>query len=530
MTSGTATSSESDRPVLRDAECPGGGVTAPPATPDSPRSLLDSLLVATGKTASPEASRLESFLREPSPAKSLQHWLGPGAAEDPQRLVRRLNRDVGLIDQLLNRQLNAILHQPAFQRLEASWRGLRYLVDRVDDEAERNIKVRVLNASWRELERDFERAVEFDQSQLFRKIYEDEFGHPGGEPYGVLLGDYEIHPRPAAGHPHDDMAVLASLARVAAAAFCPFIASANPAMFGLDDFSGLEYRLDHAQTLQRLDYLKWNALRKTDDARFVGLTLPRVLMRLPYEDDGTRVDRFCFREEVSGPDRSKYLWGSPAYAFGAVLLRAFAETGWLADIRGVQRDVAGGGLAVGLPTASFRTDKRGVALKSSTDVVVTDHLERELSELGLMPLCDCQDTEFAAFYNCPSIQQPKQYDRAAATANAKLSAMLPYVLCVSRFAHYVKVLGRDKTGVFSEPGELEEFLQRWIVKYVTTDSEASAEVKAKFPLREAKVEVREQPGKPGAYQCIMHLAPHYELDELSATVRVVTELAPPRGA
>jgi type VI secretion system ImpC/EvpB family protein len=490
-------------------------------------SLVETV-VAGGKAAAPEVSRLESFLREPSLAQALVYWLGPCSGLDQEHLVRRLNRDVAAIDQLVNAQLNEILHHPTFQKLEASWRGLRYLVDRVDEEAEHNLKIRVLNASWRELERDFERAVEFDQSQLFRKVYEEEFGTPGGEPYAVLLGDFEIHPRPTPDHPHDDLALLTALARVAAAAFCPFIASVAPAMFGLDDFSGLEYRLDHAQTLQRLDYLKWNALRKTDDARFVGLTLPRALARLPYEDDGTRVDRFCFREEVSGPDRRRYLWGSAVYAFGSVLIRAFAETGWLADIRGVQRAVEGGGLVAGLPTPSFGTDQRGVALKSSTDVIVTDRLERELSELGFLPLCACQDTEYAAFYSSPSIQQPKLYDRPAATANARLSSMLPYMLCVSRFAHYVKVLGRDKTGAFSEPHELEEFLQRWIVRYVTTDAEASAEVKAKFPLREAKVEVRNQPGKPGAYQCIMHLAPHYELDELTATVRVATELAPPR--
>ncbi|MCY2988641.1 MAG: type VI secretion system contractile sheath large subunit [Planctomycetota bacterium] len=493
-------------------------------------SLLDSLRVSAGKGAATGDSRLDLFLREPSPARAIRLWLGASADLDKEQLVRRLNREVAVLDQLLNQQLNAILHQAAFQQLEASWRGLHYLVERVDEEGQRNIKIRVLNASWRELDRDFERAIEFDQSHMFRKIYEDEFGQPGGEPYSVLLGDFEIRPRPAPGHPHDDLALLASFAQVAAAAFCPFVAAASPSMFGLDNFGGLEYQLDHAQTLQSLDYLKWNALRKTEDARFVGLALPRVLMRLPYEDDGTRVDRFCFREEVSGPDRSKYLWGNAAYAFGGVLIRAFAETGWLADIRGVQQDVEGGGLVTELAAHSFGTDKRGVALKASTDVVVTDVLERDLNQLGFLPLCDCQGTEFSAFYSSPSIQQPRKYDRAAATANARLSAMLPYVLCVSRFAHYLKVLGRDRTGAFSEPGELEQFLQSWIMRYVTSDSEASPEVKAKFPLREAKVEVRADPGKPGSYQCVMHLTPHYALDELAATVRLATELSPPRGA
>jgi len=492
-------------------------------------SLIDEIVEASGVSSSLVGNRLERFLREPSLAKSLISWLGRWPQDDKEQVVRLLNRDVALIDRLVNEQLNAILHHPDFQRLEASWRGIRYLVDRAGEEGEPNVKIKVLSATWRELERDFERAAEFDQSQMFRKLYEEEFGNPGGEPYGILLGDYEIHPRPSGQHPHDDMAILASLAQVAAAAFCPFITSVSPTMFGLDDFGGLEQRLDHAKTLDQIEYVKWNALRKTEDSRFVGLTLPRVLMRLPYEDDGTRVDRFCFREDVGGLDRGKYLWGSAAYAFGGVLTRAFAESGWLADTRGVQRDIEGGGLAVGLPVHSFRTDKTGVAIKFSTSVVVTDELERELSELGFVPLCDCKDTEYSAFYSNPSIQQPKKYDRPAATANAKMSAMLQYTLCVSRFAHYVKVLGRDKIGVFSEPAELERFLDGWIVTYVTTDEDASPQVRARFPLREARVEVKEQPGKPGAYQCIMHLAPHYELDELTATVRIATELAPPRG-
>lgn len=491
--------------------------------------LRDVLSLPPAAPASPVPLSLDAFLSEPSPAQSLRLWLGSATGLDKDRIVRRLNRDVALIDRLVTDQLNAILHHPALQKLEASWRGLRYLVDRVDPENERDVKIKVLSVSWRELARDFERATEFDQSQLFRKVYEEEFGQPGGEPYGVLLGDFEIHPRPSPAHPHDDLAVLAACAQVAAAAFCPFVTAASPAMFGLEDYSSLERRMDHAQNLAGVDYVKWNALRKTEDARFVGLTLPRVLMRLPYADDGTRIDRFCFREDVSAPDRHEYLWGNAAYALGGVLIRAFADSGWLADIRGVQRDVEGGGLVTGLPAPSFGTDKPGVAPKAKTEVAVSDNLERELSELGFLPLCDCPQTAYAAWYSMPSIQQPKRYDRPAATANARLSAQLSYMFCVSRFAHYLKVIGRDKVGTLQEPGELEQYLQRWVVRYVTTDAEAPPDVKARFPLREAKVEVRPQPGKPGAYQCVMHLCPHYELEELTATVRVTTELAPPRG-
>ena len=478
----------------------------------------DLAAVGVRQKPSPKAEQLDAFLREPSAAKALRQWLGTRTAWDRGQVLGKLTRDIAAIDSLVNQQLNAVLHHPAFQKLEASWRGLRYLVECAGQEGERNVTIRVLSASWGELERDFERALEFDQSRLFHEVYEQEFGMPGGVPYGVLLGDYEIHPRPVPGYPHDDMATLKALAGVAAAAFCPFVASVSPAMFGLDHFVGLEHQLDHAKTLQQLDYLQWNNLRKSEDARFVGLVLPRVLMRLPHEDDGTRVDRFCFREDVTGPDSRKYLWGNAVYALGGVLIRAYAQSGWLADIRGVRQDIDGGGLVTGLPVHSFGTDKHDVARKISTDVAVTDSLERELSELGFTCLCDCQDTEFSAFYSTPSIQQPQQFSRSAAAANARLSAMLSYMLCVSRFAHYLKIIGRDRVGAVSEPDELQHFLQDWIAGYVNPDSEAPPETKAKFPLREASVEVLKVPDKPGVYQCVMRLAPHYELEQLSASV------------
>jgi type VI secretion system protein ImpD len=489
---------------------------------------LDQVLAETVQSKGGDtAARLDQFLAAP-PGDALRLWFGASLPRDKSEVGRRLNRQVAAIDSLINSQLNAILHHPQFQRLEASWRGLLYLADRAEAEGDAGIKIRLLNASWRELERDFERASEFDQSQLFRKIYDQEFGTPGGEPFGALIGDYEVHPRPMAGYAHDDIGMLRSISQVAAAAFCPFITGVHPSFFGLDDFATLEQRLDHAKTFEQLDYVKWRTFRDNEDARFVGLVLPRVLMRVPYEDDGSRLDGFHFQEDVTGPDRRNYLWGNAAYAFGGVLIRAFAQAGWLADIRGVQRDVDGGGLVTALPVHSFGTDRRGVAIKSSTDVIVTDRLEKELSDLGFISLCDCSDTEFSAFYSNQSAQKPKKYDRAAATTNARISAMLQYMLCVSRFAHYIKVLGREKVGTFTTPDAFEQFLQEWVVRYVTTDPEAPPETKARFPLREARVQVFDQPGKPGAYQCVMHLAPHYELDDMIAAVRIATELAPAR--
>ena len=503
----------------------------PPVRPQ--RSLLSTIVAATESSASPtaapaETGRLERFLNEPTTGGAIREWLGGPFAGSRDDLARRLNQDVAAIDRLLNAQLNAILHAPAFQKLEASWRGLAYVVAQADYEDEPSIKVRVLNVAWRDLERDFERAIEFDQSQLFRKVYESEFGSPGGEPFGVLIGDYEIHPRVSREHPHDDVRMVETLAGVAAAAFCPIILNASPTLFGLDDFSRLEQRLDHQRTFEGVDYTKWKSLRAMEDSRFIGLTLPRVLMRTPYVDDGHRVHGFRFQEDVLGPDRSKYLWGGAGFAFASVLMRAFSQAGWLADIRGARRGIEGGGLVVNLPQHNFATEHPGLATKSSTDVIITEDLEKQLSDLGFISLCESKDTEYSVFYSNQSLQKPAKYDRAAPNTNSQMSSMLQYMLCVSRFAHYVKVLGRDKIGAFTEYDELEKLLQNWIVNYVTDDSEATPAVKARYPLRDAKVQVEPTPGKPGSYRCKMHLMPHYELDEMEASVRVVAELMPGR--
>ena len=396
------------------------------------------------------------------------------------------------------------------------------------------VKVRVLSASWKELARDLDRAIEFDQSQLFAKVYGEEFGTPGGEPFGVLLGDYEIWPRPSADHPVNDVEALQKLSGVAAAAFAPFVAGAHPAMFGVDRFGELDQPLHLAGAFDQMEYFHWNNLRTEEDVRFVGLTMPRVLMRLPYEDDGTRADGFRFREDVTAPDRSGYLWGTAVYAFGAVLVQAFARSGWLAEIRGVKTGqeaaVAGGGVVNGLPVHSFSTDKQGVVPKCSTDVTITDYQEQELGELGFLPLCHCQGTELSVFYTNQSIQKPKKYDTAAATMNARISAMLQYILCASRFAHYLKVIARDKIGSFQEAAECEAYLHNWLQQYVTSDAEASPATKARFPLREARVKVEENRSRPGSYLCTAHLWPHFQLDGLTAAIRLRTELAPARGA
>jgi type VI secretion system protein ImpD len=494
-----------------------------------PSNLLDSVLSVT-PTAGPADSPLQHFVRERSPERALLLWAAIGGF-DPAPLSRRdwqgvLNRDIAVLDAIISDQVNAIIHHPRFQQLEASWTGLHYLVGQTDPDEK--VIIRVLNLSWKELTADAERALEFDQSQLFRKVYNEEFDTPGGTPYGLLIGDYQVRHMPDAEHPTDDLGALASVAQVAAAAFAPFIASADPALFGIDDFADLDRPVSLARVFEQAEYVKWNALRQAEDSRFVGLALPRILMRAPYADDPVRTDGFRFAEDVDGPDRRRYLWGNAAYAFGAVVVRAFMESGWLAEIRGVKRGEDGGGLVLGLPTCSFGTDKAGIALKASTDLIVSEDLDKELGELGFIPLCHCKDTPYSAFYGNQSVQRPKTYDQAAVTMNAKISGMLQYVLCASRIAHYLKVLAREKIGSFAEAHELEEYLRRWVNDYVAPDAEASAEVKARFPLREAQVRVRERPGAPGNYMCEMHLLPHYQLDALTATVRLRTELAPAR--
>ncbi len=459
--------------------------------------------------------------------EELRRWIAGGRASDPSSLARALNRQVALLDQVISEQVDAILHHPMFQRLEASWRGLAFLTAEVRRDASPPIKIKVLNLKWSELGRDLDEAIEFDQSDFFWKIYENEFGHPGGEPFGVLIGDYQIHLSPQPDSYFDDLDVLRLISGVAAAAFCPFFANASPEMFGLTDFSGLQQTLDHAQHLSA--HRKWQALRRDEDARFLGLVLPRVLLRLPYRDDPSRVDGFSFVETISGERDSQFLWGGAVFALGRVILRAFETSAWPADIRGVQRGVAAGGLVSDLLADEPGTDSPGVAYKFVTDVVITDQLEKDLGDLGLIPLCHCYDGPYAAFYSIPSVQAPRAMDRAAANANAKISSLMPYMLCVSRFAHYLKVIARDRVGSVSHD-QLETDLQNWLMGYVVNDDEAPAETKARNPLRAANVRIVPKAGSPGAYRCVIHLVPHYELDDLAVKVRLTTDLTAARAS
>ncbi|MBP6799679.1 MAG: type VI secretion system contractile sheath large subunit, partial [Zoogloea sp.] len=350
---------------------------------------------------------------------------------------------------------------------------------------------------------------------LFKKVYEEEFGTFGGAPFGALIGQFELTRQP------EDMYFIDQMSHVAAAAHAPFITAAAPQLFGLESYLDLGKPRDMGKVFDTVEYAKWKAFRESEDARYVGLALPRFLGRLPYNPlDGLPTEGFNFVEEVDGSNHDKYLWCNAAFALAARLTDAFDNYGWCAAIRGVE----GGGLVEDLPTHTFRTDDGEVALKCPTEVSITDRREKELSDLGFIPLVHCKNTDYAAFFGAQSAQRPKKYDTDAANANAALSAQLQYMFAVSRIAHYMKAMMRDKIGSFASPTGIQAYLQRWIDKFVTTDDSASQETKAEFPLREASIEVSEVPGRPGVYRAVSFIRPHFQLDELSVSLRLVAEL------
>ncbi|MGI8811706.1 MAG: type VI secretion system contractile sheath large subunit [Pyrinomonadaceae bacterium] len=426
-----------------------------------------------------------------------------------------INSRIAEIDRLISAQMNEIMHAEDFQKLEGSWRGLHHLVK--NSLTSTQLKIKVMSATKKDLLKDFERALEFDQSALFKKIYEDEYGTFGGAPFGAMIGDYEF-----GNHPQD-MSLLENISQVAAAAHAPFLSAASSGLFGWDSYSEMQEVRDVSKIFDRTEYMKWRSFRESEDSRYVGLTLPHVLMREPYGAATKPTESFRFEEDVDGTDHKKYLWGNAAYALGTRLTEAFSMHGWCVAIRGVE----GGGLVQGLPTHTFKTDEGEVAMKCPTEVAITDRREKEFADNGFIPLVHCKGTDYAAFFATQSANKAKKYDTDAANANARLSTQLQYIFAVSRFAHYLKSMVRDKVGSFMSRQDAESFLNRWISNYVTEDDTASPAIKAKYPLREARVDVAEVPGKPGCYRAVAFLRPHFQLDELSVSLRLVADLPQP---
>jgi type VI secretion system protein ImpC len=473
-------------------------------------SFLEQAISATKQTSRDETEEL---------LKTLTSEAMAGTVKWDKNLSVTINNAIAAIDKVMSKQLSQIMQNEKFQKLEGSWRGLNHLV--MNSETSTDLKLRMLNISKKELGRDLDKAVEFDQSQIFKKIYESEFGTAGGEPYAALIGDYEF-----SGHP-DDLDLLTNMSNVAAAGFCPFISAADPKMFGFDSFTELSKPRDLEKIFDSAEYIKWRSFRDSEDSRFVTLTMPRVLARLPYGQETKPVEAFNFEEaslDAGGrqleSEHDEYCWMNAAYAMGTTLTNSYAEFGWCTSIRGAE----GGGKVSGLPSHTFISDDGDTDQKCPTEIGITDRREAELSKLGFLPLCHYKNTDHAVFFGAQTTQKPKKFDDPAATANSEISARLPYIMATSRIAHFLKVMARDKIGSFMEASDAEEWLNRWISTYVNASPGASAEMKARFPLAEANIEVKEVPGQPGVYSAVAWMRPWLQMEELSASMRMVASI------
>jgi type VI secretion system protein ImpC len=473
-------------------------------------SLLDQAISATKQTDKSRAQELLSALTEEA-LKGTVKW--------NKNVTATIDQGIAAIDEVLSEQLSKILHHPDFLKLEGTWRGLNHLV--FNSVTSSTLKIKVMNVSKKDLFKDLDKAVEFDQSQMFKKMYENEFGMAGGEPYGALVGDYEF-----TNHPQD-IEMLSKISEVSAAAFCPFLSSASPELFGFEKWEDMNKIRSLEKLFDTVDYTKWNAYRDSEDSRFVTLTCPRVLSRLPYGSETLPVEEFKYEEvqydkkgNPKAMDHDEYCWMNAAYVMGTKLTEAFSQYGWCTAIRGAE----GGGKVEGLPTHLFKSDDGDTDMKCPTEIAITDRREKELSDLGFLPLCHYKNTDYSVFFGAQSTQRPKEYDTTDATENAAISARLPYIMATSRFAHYLKVMARDKIGSFMEASDCEEWLNRWITNYVTADPNPSQDTKARYPLREAKVEVKEVPGAPGSYNAVAYLRPWLQMEELSASMRMVARI------
>ena len=430
-------------------------------------------------------------------------------------VVSTINSIIAEIDAKLAEQINLIMHHPDFQQLEGTWRGLHYLIN--NTESDEMLKVKVFNISKKELGKTLKKykGASWDQSPIFKKYYEEEYGQFGGEPYGCIIGDYYFD------HSPQDVEMLGSMAQVAAASHSPFIAAASPTVMQMDNWQEISNPRDLTKIFTTPEYAGWRSLRESEDSRYVGLAMPRFLARLPYGAKTEPVEEFDFEEDTEGADSSKYTWANSAYAMGVNINRAFKEYGWCSRIRGIES----GGAVEGLPTHTFPTDDGGVDMKCPTEVAISDRREAELAKNGFMPLIHKKNTDLAAFIGAQSLQKPAEFDDPDATANAALAARLPYLFASCRFAHYLKCIVRDKIGAFKERDEMERWLQKWIMQYVDGDPANSTEqTKARLPLAGAEVKLEEVEGAPGYYSAKFFLRPHYQLEGLTVSLRLVSKL------
>lgn len=427
--------------------------------------------------------------------------------------IKSIQSIIAEIDKKLSEQINQIMHHEDFKALEGTWRGLHHLVS--NTETDERLKIKVFNISKKDLGKTIKKfkGTAWDQSPLFKKMYEEEFGTPGGEPYGCLVGDYHFD------HSPPDVEILSGMAQIASAAHAPFLAGAGPTVMNLESWQQLGDPRDLTKIFQTPEYAPWRSLRDSDDAKYLGLAMPRFLSRIPYGSKTSPVEEFDFEEDTEGADHNKYVWSNSAYAMATNVTRAFKMYGWCARIRGAES----GGMVEGLPCHTFPTDDGGVDMKCPTEIAITDRREAELAKNGFMPLSHWKNTDFAVFVGAQSLQKPATYDDADATANANLASRLPYLFATCRFAHYLKCMVRDKIGGFKERSDMEMWLNTWISKFCC-DSNSSEEMKAKYPLAAAEVKVEEVPGNPGYYTSKFFLRPHYQLEGLTVSLRLVSKL------
>ena len=434
-----------------------------------------------------------------------------------KNVVKTINARVAAIDELVSKQLDEVLHHEDFQRLEGSWRGLHKLV--MGTETGEMLKLRVMNCNKQDLLKDFESATEFTESALFKKIYTEEYGQLGGDAYGALVGDFEF------GKGAQDIALLDHISGVAAAAHAPFLTAAGAQMFGLESFTEMPKPRDLAKVFDKNnpENTKWLSFRDAEDSRYVSMVVPHVLRRLPYGDDNP-VEEFNYQETIDG-EHDNYLWGNAAYELGGRLTDAFAKYHWCVAIRGIQ----GGGLVEDLPIHTFKTREGDVGSKCPTEVLIPDSREAELSNLGFIPLLNAKNTDYAVFIGGNSVQKPQKYSTAEATANADLSTKLPYLMATSRIAHYMMALTRDKLGSFTSRSAFENYMNDWIKNYTLGTDEASQAAMAERPLRDARVDVVEDKSRPGCYKAVAFLRPHFQLEKVDFSLRLVADLPPAAG-
>ena len=436
-------------------------------------------------------------------------------------VVQSIEAMISALDAKIGKQLDKILHHPDFQQLEGAWRGLHYLVN--NTETDETLKIRVLNVSKKDLGKTFSKfkGMAWDQSPLFKQLYEQEFGQLGGHPYGLLVGDYQFDQSPP------DVEIMRGMAQVAAAAHAPFLASPKPSLFQMESWQELANPRDLTKIFQTPEYAAWRSFRQSDDSKYIGLAMPRFLARLPYGANTMPAEGMTYEEESLGGKHEQYVWANAAYAMAANITRSFKQYGWCTSIRGVES----GGAVANLPSHTFATDDGGVDMKCPTEIAISDRREAELAKNGLMALVHRKNSDFAAFISANSIHQPAEYEDAAASANAALGSRLPYMFATCRFAHYLKCIVRDKVGGFASAASMQQFLQSWILNYVDGDPEGSSEmVKATHPLAGAEVVVTENKSNPGYYSAQFFLRPHYQLEGLNISLRLVSELPSQRAA